>query len=125
MLLLAAAGRCKRAVGGDSATGALACLRLLLQHQATAGTAAGGATRWPAAQAGVSAQAAAFSAAAARADGPGAPDQAALHVLPMPKLSHAMTHGRIVRWFKEEGDEVNVYDGEAAGCKDRKEGGPA
>ncbi|GFR42347.1 hypothetical protein Agub_g3040, partial [Astrephomene gubernaculifera] len=31
-------------------------------------------------------------------------------VLPMPKLSHAMTHGRIARWHVREGDPVAIYD---------------
>ncbi|EFJ52883.1 hypothetical protein VOLCADRAFT_86312 [Volvox carteri f. nagariensis] len=31
-------------------------------------------------------------------------------VLPMPKLSHAMTSGRIAKWHVEEGASVNTYD---------------
>ena len=33
-----------------------------------------------------------------------------IHVIPMPKLSHRMTRGRIVQWFKKEGDKVEQYD---------------
>jgi hypothetical protein len=31
-------------------------------------------------------------------------------VLPMPSLSHAMTHGTISKWHKAVGDEVHMYD---------------
>lgn len=31
-------------------------------------------------------------------------------VLPLPKLSHAMTSGRIARWHVAEGHKVNIYD---------------
>ncbi|GLC33451.1 hypothetical protein PLESTM_000072600 [Pleodorina starrii] len=36
-------------------------------------------------------------------------DQRAI-VLPMPKLSHSMTHGRVLKWHVSEGSPVAVYD---------------
>lgn len=32
------------------------------------------------------------------------------YVVPMPKLSHRMTTGRIVKWLKRPGDKVEQYD---------------
>jgi hypothetical protein len=31
-------------------------------------------------------------------------------VVPMPSLSHAMTHGTISKWHKAAGDKVHMYD---------------
>mmetsp|Transcript_23742 Transcript_23742/g.52089 ORF Transcript_23742/g.52089 Transcript_23742/m.52089 type:complete len:222 (+) Transcript_23742:63-728(+) len=33
-----------------------------------------------------------------------------LYVVPMPKLSHTMTKGRLVKWLKQEGDPIAMYD---------------
>jgi hypothetical protein len=37
-------------------------------------------------------------------------DQAHFQVIPMPKLSHVFTHGRLVKWLKKAGDPVDMYE---------------
>ena len=32
------------------------------------------------------------------------------YIVPMPKLSHRMTQGKIIKWLKRPGDKVNQYD---------------
>ncbi|MEW5314515.1 MAG: hypothetical protein WDW38_006007 [Sanguina aurantia] len=33
-----------------------------------------------------------------------------IYILPMPRLSHEMEIGRVVKWLKKEGDEIDMYD---------------
>ena len=33
-----------------------------------------------------------------------------IHIVALPKLSHEMTKGRLVRWLKRPGDRIELYD---------------